>query len=384
MKKIFLFFLSIFLSTVLLTGCSSEDGGSAGDGGSTKFTPQTQVYVNSQMLTNYSDFNFAKSSSYAGQSATAYYFIRIDGRIPGMGSCSPKLYFPRYTTNTNVGSVFADGNRGSIKLDYPYWNSLDYNTTHIGKYIYDTSGKKVLETLNEVPSFEDMIAANLDNSVDFSKIDKEGLKIIWYVTKFEYGNWHVDGVLTFESTDDITDVPGVDEDNRLENENNKPSLSEGGNIEVDIHQQEHNTWQEVKTSIHIRDLVESVTVEIPIGSQYIAEADDFALRTYDLELESKVYINGSEYILDSTNPVKITISHEADKVVITARCTDKAYLQALRKEYGDGVTIEVHTYQKDLTRAEAWAKIKQSKVTVLPSSYKGLIFKGATSAFFDN
>lgn len=140
----------------------------------------------------------------------------------------------------------------------------------------------------------------------------------------------------------------------------------------------------MKTSIHIRDLVESVTVEIPIGSQYIAEADDFALRTYDLELESKVYINGSEYILDSTNPVKITISHEADKVVITARCTDKAYLQALRKEYGDGVTIEVHTYQKDLTRAEAWAKIKQSKVTVLPSSYKGLIFKGATSAFFDN
>ena len=35
MKKIFLF----FLSTVLLTGCSSEDGGSAGDGGGTKFSP---------------------------------------------------------------------------------------------------------------------------------------------------------------------------------------------------------------------------------------------------------------------------------------------------------------------------------------------------------
>lgn len=147
MKKIFLF----LLSAALLTGCSSEDGGSAGNGSGTKFTPQTQVYVNSQMLTNYSDFNFAKSSSYAGQSATAYYFIRIDGRIPGMGSCSPKLYFPRNTTNTNAGSVFADGNRGSIKLDYPYWNSSTTTPLTLANTSMTPRERKCLKHLTRFP-----------------------------------------------------------------------------------------------------------------------------------------------------------------------------------------------------------------------------------------
>ena len=128
--------------------------------------------------------------------------------------------------------------------------------------------------------------------------------------------------------------------------------------------------------------MEKVTVEIPLEYDNIAEVDDFAIRTYDLELESKVFINKTEYTLDSTNPVKVTIEHQANKAVFTIVCTDEKYLQALRKEYGDGVTIEIHTYPKNISKEIVWTKLKSSEVKVSPSTYDNLIFKGATSAFF--
>ncbi len=94
------------------------------------------------------------------------------------------------------------------------------------------------------------------------------------------------------------------------------------------------------------------------------------------------YINGTEYALDSTNPVKVTIEHRADKAVFTIVCKDAKYLAALRKEFEDGVTVEIHTYPKNLTPEVVWGKLKNSTVKVSPASYEHLIFKGATSALF--
>lgn len=45
----------------------------------------------------------------------------------------------------------------------------------------------------------------------------------------------------------------------------------------------------------MRDLVDNVVVEIPLEYENIAESDDFAIRTYDVELDSRIYINGTEY-----------------------------------------------------------------------------------------
>ena len=384
MKKLFLF----LVSAVLLTACSEDDGiggGSAG-GGTGAQVKSTQVYVQGNLIKNFTTpSNLAKTTAYEGKLANAYYFIRIDNRIPELfGQCDASLYFPRSTSNVEAGSVFSPLNTGTVKIDYPYWNIAD-PVTHVKQYIYDTSGKKVLETLGDVPTAADLIVANQDPSVDFSKLDLSKVKILWYISKFTWNRWHVDGVLTLKSTTDITEIPGIEGgEPGFDNSKEESGDTEDryGNIEVDIHQQEHNTWDEVKTSIHIRDLVNNVKVEIPIGIENVAESDDFAIRVYDLQLESKVFINGTEYTLDSNNPVKVTIEHLADKVVITASCTDEAYLNALREQYGDGVTIEVHTYPKDLSKADAWAKIKQSTVKVSPATYQGLIFKGATSAFF--
>ena len=132
----------------------------------------------------------------------------------------------------------------------------------------------------------------------------------------------------------------------------------------------------------MRDLVDNVVVEIPLEYENIAEADDFAIRTYDVELDSRIYINGTEYALDSTNPVKVTIEHRADKAVFTIVCKDAKYLAALRKEFEDGVTVEIHTYPKNLTPEVVWGKLKNSTVKVSPATYENLIFKGATSALF--
>ena len=70
------------------------------------------------------------------------------------------------------------------------------------------------------------------------------------------------------------------------------------------------------------------------------------------------------------------LDHPADCTAATE------YIQALRKEYGDGVTIEVHTYGKGLTDAQVWEKVKKSTVRVEPSGDKHLKYNGATSAYF--
>lgn len=115
----------------------------------------------------------------------------------------------------------------------------------------------------------------------------------------------------------------------------------------------------------------------------MAEKDDFAVRTWDFNIESKVFINGSEYQFSETNPVNVTIEHQAEKVVITVDCTNAAeYIKALRKEYVDGVTVEVHTYGKDLSNVEVWQKVKLSTIRVEPAAYNRLKYKGATSSYF--
>jgi hypothetical protein len=367
MKKVLL----LIMSVIMLTACSSDDDGA----GVKNNAPSTQVFVMGQEV----KANAAAPVSVLATYAPAYYFIRVDNRIPNMGACKPNYYWPR---TVRGGSVFAEGNKGTVNTTYPYWKF--FGQDGITKYVYDTTGKAVQATLGDVPSYASLMSANQDWSLDVDEIDTKDLHIIWYVSKFESGVWHVDGVLTFKSVDNITDVPGINKDNKFEDSVETPSLPNDGkgNIEVDIHQQEHKTWQEIKTTVHVRDLVDNVVVEIPLEYENIAESDDFAIRTYDVELESRIYINGTEYALDSTNPVKVTIEHRADKAVFTIVCKDAKYLAALRKEFEDGVTVEIHTYPKNLTPEVVWGKLKNSTVKVSPASYEHLIFKGATSALF--
>lgn len=387
MKKLYL----LAMSALLLTACSSEEPTLKKD--NKEETPSTEVYAMGKQLFGINanspltwDDDIALAPMQSDNYATAYFFVRIDGRIPKpYGEYKANEYWPCDPSDTyNGSSVFAKANAGTVNVDYPYWKILS-NNTQTKQYLYDTTGEAVKSVLGEIPTFESMMSVNKKDVDAVNSIDTKGLKIIWYVAKFSYGKWHVDGVLTYENVKDVTEVPGIDKEEDFDNsaEEVKPELGKG-NIEVDIHQQEHKDWQEIKTSVHIRDLVKSIKIEFPIGSEYIAESEGFAIRTYDFNLGQKVYINGKEYVLDSANPVKVSIEHQADKTVFILECRDEKYLNALRQEYGDGATIEIHTFtnNKLITDRGVWDKLKQATVKTNPATYERLIFKGATSALF--
>ena len=374
----------IIMAAMMFAACSSDDAISDGQ---TKNQKSTEVYAMGKMLDGINGTRAGGSADYAQSRATeganyvnAYFFIRIDGRIPKtVGQYNPQDYWPY-----NNGSVFNTANCGLVDTNYPYWQLYSTNgATGVREYLYDSTGEAVSKIIDKVPSFKSMMSVNKKDMADVAAIDTTKLKIIWYVAKYTYGKWHIDGVLTFDHVKDVEDIPGGNYgEPSLDNKADETPVAGLKNVEVDIHQQQHTDWQEVKTSVHIRDLVDKVMVEIPLEYENIAEADDFAIRTYDLEIGEKVFINGTEYVLDSKNPVKVTIEHRADKAVFTITCTDAKYLNALRKEYGDGVTVEIHTYPKNLTKEEVWMKLKNSKVKVSPETYENLVFKGATSAFF--
>lgn len=374
MRKILLCMMA-----VLFMASCGDDGNVIGtndnptDG---KNSPSTEVYVQGKSI------NVASTRATAGETEKAYFYIRIDNTAPGLGGLpNASSYFPQ----TRKGeSVFADANSGLVDLSYPYFKT----STHYSSYVYDTTGEATVKALTKIPTLEDLVSANRNSALNLSGLNLDDYKIIWYIVKKYDGIWHVDGVLTKKTTTDASEIlPDLKDDNKdLDNSADTPTVPEvgkgDGNVEVDIHQQEHSTWDEIKTSIHVRDLVDGVTVEIPLEYENVAESDDFAIRTYDFELESKVFINGHEYSLSDTNPIKVNVEHQAKKVVITVSAINKDYITALRKEYGDGITVEVHTYAKGLTKAEVWTRLKQSTVKVIPSTYDGLIFKGATSAYF--
>lgn len=307
----------------------------------------------------------------------AYYFIRIDNRIPGCGSFNSSLYFPQ---NQAGGSIFSSLNKGALNQNSV--SDWSYGTGNITYYLYDTSGKESVKPLVDVPSINDLINAHKNTKYNISNINTDTLKVIWYIAKLENNVWHVDGVLTGKSTKDITEIPGIDEDKDKENKKDTTDITPvpdikvdsltTGHVEVDIHQQEHQTWDEIKTSIHIRDLVDSVTVKIPISTKYICENDDMAIRYYE-------YFDSYD-TSKALSYVQVKVLHTTDTINITVKVNPE-YIDSLLKVNGDGLTVEIHNYVKDLSDEELWMYLKESDV----KTYKKTLIKGQiTSAYFED
>lgn len=288
----------------------------------------------------------------------AYFYIRVDNRIPGSGSYPVNQYYPK----SNGGSIKASYNKGSINV----------NSILVGQHllltqsniVYDTTGKTSI-----LPIFEQPDLSKLLSSSDVN-LNTDTLKVIWYITKYESGFWHVDGVLTGKSTKDVTEVPGIDEDKSKENQKEEPDTALADSIEVDIHQQEHQTWDEIKTSVHIRDLVDSIKINIHIESKYVCESDDMAIRYYE-------YFGTTE---QSSSYVQLQGNHTSSSIDINIKVNPN-YVKELIDKGGDGLTGEIHNYIKDLTKEEMYSLLKKSTVV----TYKETVITGQiSSAFFDN
>ncbi len=146
----------------------------------------------------------------------------------------------------------------------------------------------------------------------------------------------------------------------------EPTVREG-EVEFDIHQQEHKDWNEIKTSIHVRDTA-AVHVFLPIPMKSQAVADDFDIRTGDVyqyveNFKAKFEFAGKEFSF----PVEI--NHTATGIDILIDCTTaeaKEALKLARGVFDDGITFEIHSYVKpDVATEQIWNWLKTVK---LPST----------------
>lgn len=146
----------------------------------------------------------------------------------------------------------------------------------------------------------------------------------------------------------------------------EPTVREG-EVEFDIHQQEHKDWNEIKTSIHVRDTA-AVHVFLPIPIESQAVSDDFDIRTgnvyqYVEKFEAKFEFAGKEFSF----PVEI--NHTATGIDILIDCTTadaKEALKLARGVFDDGITFEIHSYvNPDVATEQIWNWLKTVK---LPST----------------
>ena len=140
-----------------------------------------------------------------------------------------------------------------------------------------------------------------------------------------------------------------------------------GEVEFDIHQQEHKDWNEIKTSIHVRDTA-AVHVFLPIPIESQAVADDFDIRTGDVyqyveNFEAKFEFAGKEFSFP------VVINHTATGIDILIDCTTaeaKEALKLARGVFDDGITFEIHSYvNPNVATEQIWNWLKTVK---LPST----------------
>lgn len=133
-------------------------------------------------------------------------------------------------------------------------------------------------------------------------------------------------------------------------------------VEVDIHHQQHNDWNELKTSIHLRDTVD-VRVFIPVSHDLQAVPDDFDIRsgvdyTYLTE-DIKEVVPVTYTVAGNSYSVDVQVNHKTDGIEILIAGADcAAALRDARGVYDDGITFEIHSYlYPELTPEYIWNDI---------------------------
>lgn len=379
MKKI-LFFSAV---AALLVSCSNDETVGTPDVTTDVSLPETEVFVQGQQILSSEQSSRMNApmtrANYAWPLVnetegweTARFSIRADGQIVDYFDKSSALYFGRSPgkVGNNKGKVFSLYPYGHYNdRDFDYYQRDKKTGSNIGlfRYVYDPQGLKTQAAIMEAPSVVDIlgdevtdleaaIASNPSDTKSISNLEKVNAllalntsdpeyldkHVLWYVVK-EVGmknGWHVNGVIA------DYEVPSYTID-RVPN-----------NVEVDIHQQEHKDWNEIKTSLHIRADVESVTINIPLRQEDVIERDDFAIRVFDFDY--------SEYHISHT------VTHDANGITIEITGISAELIQNLKDNFGDGLTIEIHSY---CTTNDIWEQLSKSRVvkTGKPCTVNGQI-----------
>ena len=292
----------------------------------------------------------------------ARFSIRADGYIPGYIDQSSTLYYGRSAgkqgkNRGRVSSIYPYGRYNDRDLDYYQRDKKTGNNIGLFRYVLDTDGQKTQLAILEQPSVKDILedekadaeaAIAKNQNVTKNQTILDGVNalldkgedylnnhVLWYVVKEVAGQylWHVNGVIV------DYEVP----DARANGFANVPN-----DVEIDIHQQIHQDWNEIKTSVHIRAACESIKINIPLEYEDIIEQDDFAIRVYDFYYK--------EYAISHT------VTHDTNGITIEISNIPADLIQELRENYGDGLTVEIHSY---CTNEDIWNRLSQSKVVSL-------------------
>jgi hypothetical protein len=372
MKKSF-FLLSMVAIATLFVSCNNDENLKT-PLNSDEELPQTEVYMQGLLLSAVGTAEvpaFSMMESRASEKelkwlyenkdegwATARFSIRSDNNITDYLNHSSDEYFGRSAGKPG-------NNRGKVSTLYPYGHYNDRNLDYLQKdketgenigmfrYVYDPEGIKTQLAILEAPTVEEIlgdevvdleaaIAAGKDVAKNTAKLERvndmlalgsEYLNshVLWYVVKevgTRYG-WHVNGVIA----DDPAPVP--------------PFIDVvSDDVVVDIHQQEHQDWNSIKTSIHIRADIENIKINIPLKEQDIIEQDDFAIRVY-----KQWYL---EY-----EPVEIQVTHDENGITIEVTNIPADLIAKMKEDFGDGLTIEVYTYT---IKGDIWDDLKKSRI----------------------
>jgi hypothetical protein len=375
MKKIAL----LLLGAVALMGCEKVSvNDSIKDEQTGSILPETEVFVSGRA--------FAYTDTYSGTKGylwpyanteegweSARFSIRIDQSYPGYVNQNSELYFGRKANR--AASAQNDKNRGEVWTNYPYghYNDRDFDYYKIDKstgnnvgmfrYVSDINGLKTQLAIKKAPSVYDfleeeksdlqaLIAANkkvAENTWKLGIVDsllalgEEHLNshVAWYVVKEVGGKglWHVNGIMV----DTVVGKP-----------DNTPD-----NVEIDIHQQQHLEWSEIKTSVHIRADVDSIKINIPLSIDEMVEQDDFDIRIF------KDYISS-----DATDfsDAEIKITHNDKGITIVIRKIDFEAIKKYKSKFGDGLTVEIFSYTTSDNTSKVWDEIKKSRVVSIGKS----------------
>lgn len=343
-------------------------------------TINTKVDFIEHAATKAADWRIAVDGKYQ-----VYYFIRIDGNIPGEDEVNlpAEAYFPQTSGRKSMMSAL---NSGFV------YSSVDWKSGKFPQYIYSKDGSAVESIIASQPTLEDLVNADKCQSNDFSGYlkHKDELHFIWYVCKRQDADkcWHIDGILTTKERKNIADTDYGTEimENYKSMTADEGSVIKTDNVEFDVHQQEHKDWKEIKTSIHIRAAV-NAKIMIPVPLEIQAQADDVVIRSgVKYEYISKVITLG-----DKDYEFKFEVEHAQEGIIITVKAKDnEEAIKAAKELYGDGVTFEIHSYAKnDISNKDLWTYIRQTKClkTSLTENFTGqqaCNVKGqVTSAFFD-
>ncbi len=359
MKKVFIFLLTI----ITFLSCEKDDSHVYV---LEKKLPSTEVFIQGAYI---GPTQITRSHGYGDRWPhiesdweSARFSIRIDGNIPGYTNQSSTQYWGGFE-GPNLGkiySIYPYGHYDDRGLDYYQIDKATGFNIGLFRYVFDPTGVNTVKSIMEIPDMKIVLEYWRDKHRSQKEVNDinavlekwDDLHVLWYVVKEVGGHnhWHVNGVLTSKDIKDINDTTeGDDIQKDVDKYDFEPTVTDPNtvpdNVEVDIHLQEHKDWNEIKTSIHVRTDAKDVIVNIPIDYSNIVEQDDFAVRFYDYYYR--------EYNIEHE------IIHNEDGITIKINNIDPEFINYLKKTFGDGLTVEVHSYCKERT----FDKIQQSTVT---------------------